>query len=380
MKAYRKTLWIFFSMTLLFLTTGCINSGNEKREKTSGKDLAPVAGNLRLSQEEGYKLARFYGEKDSITPLATYILAPADKPLPENLPSGTVVRVPIKSALIFSTVTAEALKELQSLDVVKGVVDKQFFAQPEIKEGLKTGRIIDAGSASLPSTEKIIAMRPDAILLNQYDGMDVTGIDELGIPVIKMVDNLELTPLGRAEWIKFLGALTGKETLSDSLFRGVSERYQKAASSTSTLSQSPVVLTDNLYQGVWYVPGGNSFQARMIQDAGGKYFLKNDKSTGSLSLSFEQVLKEGRNADIWLLKVWGIELDKEGLLSLDERYANFKAVKTGGVYYANTADGLIFNDMVYHPDLLLTDYAAIFRAFSEGKDPGPLRYFKKMRP
>ena len=55
-----------------------------------------------------------------------------------------------------------------------------------------------------------------------------------------------------------------------------------------------------MYQGVWYLPGGASYQAKIIEDAGGKYIWADDKSAGSLNLSYEEVLAKAHNADIWL--------------------------------------------------------------------------------
>ncbi|MBD5221262.1 MAG: ABC transporter substrate-binding protein [Bacteroidales bacterium] len=374
----RELLSLSLSLSLsISLLSGCSGKQNQA-DDNAGIDLAPEARCLYLADGDGYRIARMYAPDDTVHPVATYLLVPRDKPLPDDLPKGTVVRVPLASTLVYSTVTAEAMKELGSISSVRGVVDKQYFTQPEIQEGLKNGKVTDAGAASSPSAEKIIAMKPDAIILNLYEGMDVAGVDALGVPLIKLMDNHELSPLGRAEWIKLIGSLTGKESIADSIYNSVAANYKRLSEQTSRLGRRPKVLTENMYQGVWYVPGGRSFQSRLIQDAGGDYFRKDDKSAGTLALSFEEVFSKGRDADIWLLKVYDKELTHATLLKEDARYAGFKAAGNGGVYYANTADAAIFNDMVYHPDRLLEDYAEIFSSFSSGKAPNHLRYFRKM--
>ncbi len=361
-------------LTLILPLIAACKRGNESY--TRSEDTTPDAITLHLTDNNNFKIASFFTTEDTINPVATYILVPKSSDIPDNLPKGTIIRTPVSNLLIYSTVTAEALKELHSIESVKGVVDAKYFAQPEIINGIKNGSVTDCGAAENPTGEKVIAMKPDAILLNIYEGMNVAGVDALGVPVIKMTDNYETSPLGRAEWIKFLGALTHQESTADSIYNAVKINYQKQMEIASGINKKPLVLTDNMYQGVWYVPGGHSFQARMIADAGGIYFRKDDSSTGSLSLSFEEVLDKGRNADVWIIKSFGQDLNRNSLIGMDNRYASFSAVNNDGVYCANTQNGAYFNDLVYHPDRLLEDYVAIFKAVSEGKKAVNLRYFK----
>ncbi|MCM1290350.1 MAG: ABC transporter substrate-binding protein [Prevotella sp.] len=378
MKTVLKYIGIFLSITLLVILMGCSEKKGNSDVESIG-DSTPYAERLHLSKHDDVTIAKIFSSSDTVNPIETYLLIPRDKDVPKNLPEGTVIRTPVQSLLVYSTVTAEALMELGSMDVIKGVVDAQYFTRPEIKEGIESGRIVDAGASSNPTAEKVIALHPDAIVLNIYDGMDVAAIDALNVPIIKMSDNYETTPLGRAEWIKFIGALTGKEAESEKMFTQVARDYNTILERNAGLEKRPKVLTETMYEGVWYVPGGNSFQSHLIYDSGGNYFRKDDQSTGSLSLNFEQVLASGRDADVWLIKVFGEDLTKEGLLKKDARYGNFNAVKSGGVYYTNTADGTLFYDMAYHPERILADYSNIFTAYSEGKEANALRYFRQMK-
>lgn len=346
---------------------------------TSGQDLAPRAQMLSLTEKDGYTLAQFFSPRDTVHPQSVYALVPREKDIPAEIPQGaTIIRTPIKSLVIYSNVTAAALKELGALEVVKGVVDAQYFTVPEITAGIADGSIVNCGAASAPTAEKVIALHPEAILLNLYDGMNVSGIDAMQIPLVKMVDNYESTPLGRAEWIRLLGALTGTEAKADSIYRTVADNYTQLLKDTRQITKRPKVLTDTMYEGIWYVPGGHSFQARLIADAGGEYFCADDKSEGSLSLNFEQVLLKGRDADVWIIKIFGQDLTHDALLRLNPGYGSFESTRSGNVYYANTAAGSLFDDMVYHPDKILSDYAAIFRAVSNGEKATGLHYFKSL--
>lgn len=378
MRTLKKYLSLVLIASTLTLLVSCKRGGSNNGGSNIDNDLCPVASTLSLTDKGGYQVARFFTPEDTINPIATYILVPKSSDIPADLPDGTIIRTPVSNLLVYSSVSAEALKELNAINSVKGVVDAKYFTQPEIVNGLKDGTVTDCGAASNPTAERVITMQPDAILLNIYDGMQVAGIDALAVPVIKMTDNYETSPLGRAEWIKFLGALTLQKEKADSIFDSVSRNYNTLRSSVSNSNNRPLVITDNMYQGVWYVPGGNSFQANLIADAGGDYFRKDDRSSGSLSLSFEEVLNKGRHADVWIIKYFGDNLDKNTLLGMDQRYASFSAIDKNGVYYTNSMDGAYFNDLVYHPDRLLQDYVKIFKSIAEGTQPENLRYFKPL--
>ena len=77
-----------------------------------------------------------------------------------------------------------------------------------------------------PDIEKIIDLNADAVLLSPFENSGGYGrIESIGIPIIECADYMETSPLGRAEWMKFYGLLTGKEEETDSLFRKIEQQY-----------------------------------------------------------------------------------------------------------------------------------------------------------
>lgn len=352
---------------------GC--SGGTRGSDDDGANVMRHSKLLKMTDGRGYTLATVVDAKDSTAVVARYVLVDRDAELPDSLPQGTLLRTPLDKVALFSTVFAGVLDELGRIDAVRGVVDASYFSHPAIKKGLAEGSVADLGEASGPSIERIVALQPQAIILSIYDGMDVKGVDRAGVPVIQMADNLESTPLGRAEWIRFVGALTGRRTQADSIFNEVEKRYTQLAATASSYKNKPKVLVENMYQGVWYVPGGKSYQARMLSDAGAAYPWADDPQSGSISLSFEQVLARAGDADFWLLKLYGTQLDRETLEGMDSRYVHFKAVDNGGVYYSDTSVSPLFEEFPFHPERLLSDYIAIFHPESKLKP----RYFEPMR-
>ncbi len=371
----KKFIFRFLLFISCFLLYSCTGGNNGKDRIKGGNEITTEAELLNIIDFDNYSLVNILNAKDTSKVVATYILLNDTVELPSNIPDkATIIRTPLKKLLIYSSVFASALEELGKADAVKGVVDAQYFRLPTIKEGLKNGTITDVGSASSPSIEKIVVMNPEAIILSIYEGMDVGGLEKANMPIVKFADNLESKPLGRAEWIRFLGRLVGESQKADSIYFTVRDSYNALKASSKKNGKSPKILTDNIYQGVWYVPGGRSYQANLIADAGGNYFMNQDKSVGSLPLSFEEVLSNGEDADLWLLKVYSDLQDNAALKKMDERYARFAPFRTGNIFYCNSAESSIFEDIPFHPDLLLKEYIAIFNNKTDS-----LKYFKRLR-
>lgn len=365
---------ILLAVALLALATASCSSATDKRtEAPKQKNELKYAERLRMYQRDGYTVAEILADTPDRRVEQSYVLVPKGVTPPASDPNVTVIPVPISKALVYTSVHAGALDELGAPEVVKAVADAGYFKLPFVTDGLASGAIRDVGASSSPSSEKIIELAPQAIIVNQYQGADYHTIDKLGIPVVKMAENLEQTPLGRAEWLKFIGALVGEREKADSVFSAVEKSYLAVSKQAKSLSKHPKVMTETMYEGVWNMAGGGSYQARLIADAGGDYIWKDDKTTGSLALNFEQVLERGADADIWLLNVFGYELTRDALMKLNPRYKNFAPVDHGGVYYCNSAEKPLFEDTPFHPDRLLADYIAIF----SGADT-PLRYYRQM--
>lgn len=197
---------------------------------TRGKALQEGQGGsqatlLTMTHKDGYTVAQIKDPWHNGKVLHTYVLVPRDKALPANRPKGTVVRTPIERALVYSEVHTSVMRELGGFQAVKGVCDVNYYTDPEVLDLVKAGKIADCGNSNAPTIERVIAMKPDAILLSPYQDATYGQIAKLGIPIIECADYLEYTPLGRAEWVRFYGALLGDEARGDSLYRQVKARY-----------------------------------------------------------------------------------------------------------------------------------------------------------
>lgn len=118
--------------------------------------------------------------------------------------------------------------ELGCQQAIRGVCDLDYINIPDVKKRAALSRntaagkasagnaaarnsIVDCGSSMAPDIERIIALKPEAILLSPFENSGGYGkLDKLHVPIIEAADYMESSPLGRAEWMKFYGMLFKK--------------------------------------------------------------------------------------------------------------------------------------------------------------------------
>ena len=345
-------------ITLLALLASCSSSTTSSTGSYADSTIT-TARLLTIEKSDSFTLVTIKNPWKEGEALHRYVIVPYDSVMPASLPQGTLVRTPLRQALVYSSVHTSIMKELGMFGAVKGVCDSQFFPDPDIAQGISAGTITDCGSSMSPTIEKVIEMQPDGILLSPYQDATYGQIDNLNIPIIECADYMEYTPLGRAEWVKFYGLLLGKEEAANEIFAAVEANYNNIKDFASRAKSHPTVLTEMVINGVWNVPGGESYMARILQDAGARYPWADDKSTGSLNLDFNQVLAVAQQADVWLIKSFYIHNYRE----LKQFYAlndQFEAFKQRRVYVCDTNKTRLFEEFPFHPDRLLKEYFKIF--------------------
>lgn len=343
-------------ITWLILLSGCAPVATETSASDSEKNIIQYAQCLALEKHQDYWLAKITGVDGAI--VGKYALVPRERKLPTLSEDVIVVRTPVKSIVVNSEAYYNVLAELGDENSIGGVIDALYFKSPQIKANLENGRLKNVGTASQPSVEVLMQMKPDLVLTNIFEGMKQSDLAHQGINYLKLTDNLEPTPIGRAEWIKLFGVLTGRSAEADSIFTTVYKEYHKLKESVADIEIKPQLLAETMYEGVWYVPAGESYMATMYADAGAQYPWINTKGGGSLALGFENVYVKARNADVWLIRRLG-GLTKNSLLADDKRYSQFKAFQQGNVYVADTEVSNIFEDLPFHPEKILHDYISI---------------------
>ena len=376
----RATRHILTATTLSLVVTLLLQAcGSSDTTRQKGRAVEfNYAVNLTMEEFDGYTIARIRNPWDTLKTLQTYVMLNEGTEAPAGFSSDQIINVPLNNSVIYSSIHAGLIKELGAPDAITGVCDAEYIYDPLLRSQINNGNIADCGSSMQPNIERIIKLAPGAVLLSPFENATGHGkLDQAGIPVIECADYMEISPLARAEWMKFYGRLYGCPSRADSLFAETERQYNDLKAIAASTEGRPKVLMDRVYGQTWHLPAGNSTMGRMIEDAGATNPFGNVKESGSLSLSPEKVLYEAGDADFWLIRFAYTPVTLQSLASDKDLYPRFKAYKEGNVYGSNSSESRIFEDVAFHPQWLLGCLISIFHP--EVKLPSETKsYFKKI--
>ena len=234
------------------------------------------------------------------------------------------VREPMQRLGTMSTVQVGFLYALDAIDHLAAVCNPELIYTP-----LK-GCEIDLGDSMKPSAERTLQAGLDVLLAvnyGQYDNLEATRLEKLGVFTLYINEWQEHSPLARAEWIRVLGALVGKLHEADSIFHEIEDKYLSLSAQRS--EDGLAIMSGNNFRGTWYVPSGQNYLAYLFKDAGAQYPFYDDERETSIPLTIEETLRYFHDADVWV-GAGGNSLAE--LAELDEKHTWFKAYQEGRVY------------------------------------------------
>ncbi len=249
---------------------------------------------------------------------------------------GTRLVVPLRHVGTASNTHIGFMDALNLLDCISGICLPNTIYCSAMLTRYNNGEVTDMGDAMQISPERALLAHTDAVLISGYGQGDVNPerLNSVGINVIYINEWTERTPLGRAEWIKLVGALFCQDALADSVFSSVEKSYnalvaQYKPTDTDSTAYRPSIMSGNNFRGTWYMSSGDSYMGRLFADAGADYYFQTDSTQGSIPLPIEVVLKNFSDADVWVGSN-GHSLYE--LAQADEKHTWFKAFQTGRVY------------------------------------------------
>jgi len=306
---------------------------------------------LRIWKKENFLKIQVRNPQDTLQVIGTYNF---------KLSSDTA-DIPFKAFAVGSTTIASFFQKLNINDQISGLTFTNLVLNSDLKSRVDSGHIAELTSAGELDFEKVLALDPECFLTYSPGSSNLDRIQEQGIHVYAMPEHLESTPLGRAEWIKMIGCLSGNLEESIEAFNEIESAYLKLKSRAALVSQIPQVFTGSRYRDHWYAPGNESYIAAYIRDASGQYTFRDIEGHGSAELDMEAALKQMSQADYWGMVVSqdsAFTIDQ--LVEKDERYRNFPSVKSGNIFVCNSKKADYFGDGVVEPHLVLADLIAIF--------------------
>lgn len=423
-----RKIYIFGALLALLVLTACQGGKTTAGEAEEGDTLKMKYAKLLTIVKHGEKGTASlnndaedaeyqYAEVNVANPwkagtlLHRYILIPKGKEGDETVArlalqrtSGMgcttdTVRTPVERSAVFIAPHCQLIYEMGCQQAIRGVCDLDYINIPDVKKRAALSRntaagktsagnsIVDCGSSMAPDIERIIALKPEAILLSPFENSGGYGkLDKLHVPIIEAADYMESSPLGRAEWMKFYGMLFGNEEgksngisgscepKADSLFAKIEKEYLKLKAEASGYPKGLSILTERKTGNVWYVPGGQSTIGILLKDANARYIFEDDEHSGSLAMSPEQILAKGKQVDVWAFKYFGgAPLSQAQLLQEYDGYKALAAFSRGNIYQVDTSTVPYFELTSFHPELLLREFIIL----AHGERFGKLRFYKK---
>lgn len=322
------------------------------------------------SFEGGYKLLRLSnGER--------YLTVPEGAAVPEGIDGDIVVlQQPLSDIYLVASDTGCLFDALDAVDAigVSGTAQDNWRV-PALADAMASGAIAYGGKYSAPDYDTLLAkgvrLSIQSTMINHAPEVREKLV-ELGIPVLIEQSSFESEPLGRTEWVKFYGALLGKDELAAKLF---DEQVAKARSVDGASTGKTVAFFYVNSNGAAVVRKPGDYVARMIELAGGDYIFKSLDDGGTarstVTMEMERFYAQAKDADVIIYNATidsGVStvadlVGKNGLL------ANFKAVQNGDVW--------VTEQNMYQQMMATGDIIADFNAVLSGSN-GELTYLRKM--
>ncbi len=294
-----------------------------------------------------------------------YVLVQCGAPVPSGIESAQVIEVPVRRVVALSTTHLPHLDVLGEVEALVGVDQFDTVNTASVRQKIDQGDLQQFSSGGTVDLERLLEAEPDLVMAFAT-GSETDShrrLMQAGVPVAIVAEYLESSPLGRAEWLKFTALFFNREAEAEQVFGTIAEDYNALVQMTQELEQRPTVFTGFSYDGTWYMPGGKSYAAQLLRDAGATYLWADIDRAGSLPLDFEAVYDRAADADFWV-NVSQDWFSKGDAIAADPRYGEFLALQSGQVFNNNarlnaTGGNDYWEGGLINPHLVLADLIKI---------------------
>lgn len=298
-----------------------------------------------------------------------YLLVPENETV-ETSGDITVINTPVDNIYLAASSAMDLFFGIGADDkILAASTLERDWSLPYVKQAMSDEDILYAGKYSAPDYELILSEGCGIAIESTmiYHKPEVKEqLERFGIPVFVERSSYESHPLGRLEWVKLYGLMTGKEEEAEKLFSEQSELLQSVSQNGSAGKTAAFFYISQKGSAVVRKP--NDYVSKMIQLAGGEYIFTSDdlnteeNAQSTTDMQFEVFYAAAKDADVLIYSSTidgGIE-DISALLEKNSLFADFKAVKSGNVWCTDknmfqqtTAAAEIISDL----NLIFTDNA-----------------------
>ncbi len=294
----------------------------------------------------------------------------------------TYIKTPVKRVVCLSTTHIGFIGFLGQEESVCGISGKGYVVNQNIRQNIASNKVFDVGYDENLNYELILQLKPDLVFAYGVS-VSVTNmikkLTELKIPVIMIGEYLEQKPLAKMEWVKVFGACYGVSEMALAKFDSAVFRYNKLSQLASQEKNKPSVLLGLPWMGNWYVSGSQSYIARLINDAGGKYIWDHLNFNESRPMALEKIYERALTAEYWINP--GEARSIRDIIGIDPRFSELPPVTQKKIF--NNDNQLIpsgGNDFYeaggVEPDLILSDIISILHP--QLLPSHQLKYYRKL--
>ena len=354
------------ALFLVILSFSLVECKNESKPNViiSAKNEVRYAKGFSIQNYDGYSVVKVKNPWPKATKTYTYILKEKKGIVPDSLKQNLIIPVPIKTIVVTSTTHIPSLELLDEVNTLIGFPHCDYISSEKVRSRIDSGNIKELGNNQDLNTEGLLDMQPNVIIGYGIDNKNPTldNLQKSGLKVMLNGDWNEENALGKAEWIKFFGALYGKQKQAEKLFTKIEKDFLKTIKIAKMAKTTPSILAGDMFEDRWYLPRGTSWGSLLLKQANGNYLWQKTSGTGSLSLSFETVFEKAKNADVWITS--GQFSSLKEMTNANPHYAEFNAFKNKNVYSFSGKKGKTGGILYYElapnrPDLVLKDLVKI---------------------
>ena len=383
----KKNKWtaviVLISIVVTMLFSGCGNS--DANPAGNGGVNGEIEGltyveSVKLDYAEGFAIDRYedgYFFLD-IFEDGKYLIVPEGKEAPEGLADNIrVIHQPLENVYLAATAVMALFDSIDAMDhiTMTSIKESEWTIDNAVK-AMKDGRITYAGKYSEPDYELILEKNCDMAIESTmiYHTPEVKEmLEELGIMVFVDRSSFESNPMGRTEWIKVYGALTGKLDEATAYFESCKKVISELSDFENTEKSAAFfyITTD----GKAVVRSSTDYVPAMINMAGGRYSFDgvvDEDGKTSVSMTMESFYEKARDADyiIYNASIDTTVKSVNDLIAKDPIFAEFKAVKEGKCYSTGS-------NMYQRTDVISNMIMDFHKVFT-GEDDENLEFLSKL--
>lgn len=346
LKTMKRLAAVFLSMIIAFALASCGQAQETAvlEKDTEISDELSYDHSMELSYAEKFSVDYYEDGYALITILegGRYLVVPEGLEAPEDLDEDIIVlNRPIENIYLVASAVMDMFVSLDALDAIRftGLKADAWYID-EAKAAMENGDILYAGQYSAPDYEQILSENCELAVENTmiYHTPEVKEqLEKFGIPVLVDYSSYETEPLGRTEWVKLYGVLTGKEEEAKAAFDAQTAVF--ADIDEKEKSGKIVAFFYITTNGEANVRKSSDYLPKMIKLAGGSYIFdhlgdEEDTASSTMTMQMEEFYAQAKDADyiIYNSTIEGELSSVDELLAKSALLGNFKAVQEGNVF------------------------------------------------